>query len=39
MTFDYSVASEIQTFSLGGEDVRRNVQALREGRPVAGSER
>jgi enoyl-CoA hydratase len=39
LTFDYSVASEIQTFSLGGEEVRRNVQALREGRPVAGSER
>jgi enoyl-CoA hydratase len=30
MTFDYSVASEIQTFSIGGEEVRRHVQELRE---------
>jgi enoyl-CoA hydratase len=36
--FDYSVASEMQTFSLGGADVRSNIQALREGRPVPGSD-
>jgi enoyl-CoA hydratase len=37
-SFDYSVASEIQTFSLGGDAVRESVQALRKGRPVPGSD-
>jgi enoyl-CoA hydratase len=37
-SFDYSVASEIQTFSLGGADVREAVESLREGRATPGSD-
>ncbi len=37
-SFDYSVASEVQTFSIGGADVRANSQSLREGRTVPGSD-
>lgn len=35
-SFDYSVASEIQTFSIGGAEVRRHVELLRDGKPVPG---
>jgi enoyl-CoA hydratase len=34
--FDYSVASEIQTFSIGGAEVRKHVELLRDGQPVPG---
>lgn len=37
-SFDYSLASEIQTFSLGGADVREAVRCLREGKPVPGAD-
>jgi enoyl-CoA hydratase len=37
-SFDYSLASEIHTFSLAGADVREAVRCLREGKPVPGSE-
>jgi enoyl-CoA hydratase len=37
-SFDYSLASEIHTFSLGGTDVREAVRCLREGKPVPGSD-
>jgi enoyl-CoA hydratase len=38
LSFDTSVSSEMQTFSLGGADVREAVENLRAGRPVPGAE-